>query len=206
MGLLSTSLCAEQIIVSGDGKKYQLHDDGSWEVLSEDRILDTEDGRRVVLKTNGRWEYLGLAPEINETKFQTLMLAATIKSIDIDETREAVGGGKNTRISYRTKVKLQLSLADTATSSLNLNELNSQSFGLSDNRGKKYPIVAVTPDKQYIKPGETTSLMLVSHKGPKRLRQTSEFILEIDTGILGNDNKISLSFDYGKVKRNTQVK
>lgn len=206
LSLLALPIHAEQMITAGDGKQYQLNDDGTWALVSENRHLDTPDGRRVVLMPNGKWQYAGLAPEVSEEKFQSLDLAASIDNIKIYETREAVGGGKNTRITYQTVVTLALSLADETTEALALDTLKRNDFSLSDNKGKRYPIVDIQSSVNSLAPGETASLTIISNKAPKRLRKTAEFVLNLNAQTLGNTDDIILSYNYDLVERETTVK
>jgi len=203
---LCNHVFAEQTIVAGDGKQYKLKDDGTWELVSNDRLLDTDDGKRVILKADGSWQYVGLAPKEEKTEFQSLELSATIDNIRIEETRESVGGGKNTRISAKLISSLKLALADTAKDSVNLDKLNVKSFLITDNRDKKYPVTTIEPSVTNLKPGQNATLVLTSNKAPKRMRGVAELNLRIDTGTLGNEKAITLSHDFARVKRKTEVK
>jgi len=204
--LLMSSLTAQEIISAGDGKQYQLNADGTWRLVSDDRYLDTADGRRVRLTPDGKWQYVGLAPEVSEEKVQTLMLAATVDAITIYETRETVGGGKNMRIKSQTVVALKLALADEAEAALNLATLDTADFALTDNRGKRYPVVDLQAPVASLTPGSSTTLTITSDKAPKRLRKTAEFVLSVAPQTLGNTDSIELRFDYDRVKRQTAVK
>jgi len=192
---------ASQVVISGDGKKYRLHTDGTWELVSEDRIIDTPDGKRVVLKADGTWRYAGLAPKQDKTEFQSAEISASIDKIHISETRESVGAGKNTRTSYRTELTLDLSLDSTSTGMVSLGDLDKTNFSLTDNRGKRYPVASVVATSKALQPGQSTKLSVISNKAPKSLQKVAEFILEIEIGAVGNDVKVTLAHDYDKVER-----
>jgi hypothetical protein len=195
-----------EIITAGDGKKFQLNDDGTWAVVSQDRVLDTPDGRRVVLKVDGTWELLGLAPSVNNTKFQNLMLSASIKGIAIDEIRETIRAGKNTRTQSQTRVSLELTLASTAEASIDLTALKPADFVVEDNIGRGYRLVALESDLPVLDPGMSVELVLVSDKGPKGLAKIVEYIVILPAGTLTNTEDITLTYDYDRVARSRVLK
>jgi hypothetical protein len=145
-----------------------------------------------------------LAPKAEATKVQTLTLAASIKVIAIDEVREKVG--KNTRTESITTVELELALASTAPDVMDLTALATDAFVLTDNQGRRYPIIAIEPSVTRLEPGQSVVVSLKSDRAPKGLKKMIEYVLAIAPKAVSNETEIVLTFNYDRVQRSRVLK
>lgn len=82
---VSALCCADEIVLSDDGREVRIKQDGSWEFVSDDRFATTRDGERVRLKFDGSWERIE-----DDRNWITVPAAATSFSKDKVTDRKSV--------------------------------------------------------------------------------------------------------------------
>ncbi|WP_317932452.1 DUF3157 family protein [Halioxenophilus sp. WMMB6] len=201
LGLSSTLAQASETILSGDGREIRLNDDGTWEVVSDNLYLDTSDGRRVILTPDGRWQYQGMAPVAAEETYRELLVAVSIISGYIEEQREKVGSGKNTRTTSFMHLQLQVHLAEAASASLDLTGLEAGNFEVVDKRGERYPVTAINPSLSHLAAGGTATVELVCEGAPGGLRPAKSVAINIAAQVFNNEQPIELELEYDDLER-----
>jgi len=124
---------ADETLLTDDGREVRLHDDGSWEFISNDRYANTPDGRRIRLRDNYTWEYLGNAPLSTKNQFRTTTTDLRLDSMLIQATEEKVH--KNKRVLTRTYVTLAISRSPLAKQTLQIDRQALNKLSLADDKG-----------------------------------------------------------------------
>lgn len=201
MGFLAASQ-ASQIVDGPDGRQIQLNDNGSWEYVSDEVFVDLPNGSRVALSPDGRWRTVGLAPVIEEEQYRDLDVAVNITAGEIEEIREKVGSGKNTRTVSTMNFQLSLALADSAERVIALSALQPAHFKITDNKGRDYAVVSVESSQQSLTAGAKAQIQLSSDDAPSGFTRVNYFVVQIAPEALATASAIELQIPYENIVRN----
>ncbi len=106
-----SNLSAKQTVITDDGRKVLLKNDGNWTFHTTDCFASTSDGRRVRLKQDSHWEYANDAPAAPEDETQTSKPLVKLQKVVIEKHVEK--GYKNTRVKTQTVFYVQLKAPPT---------------------------------------------------------------------------------------------
>lgn len=182
---------ADETLLTDDGREVRLHDDGSWEFISNDRYANTPDGRRIRLRDNYTWEYLGNAPLATKKQFRTTTTDLRLVSMLIKATEEKVH--KNKRVISRTYLALDISRSPLAEQPLHVDQRALEQLTLTDNKGRRYPAMFMKPRQITVAPGETQRLIIVFDDSPQWWSGAKSMSLSIEPGVFGNRKPVNLT-------------
>lgn len=203
---VSALCCADEIVLSDDGREVRIKQDGSWEFVSDDRFATTRDGERVRLKFDGSWERIeddrnwitvpAAATSFSKDKVTEGSIQLEITEVIIESVRTRQQ--KNTRL--RSQVVTRINIVSTETQSFTLQPID---ISLSDSRGKHYEIVSIAPERIQVAPDAPVEVRIIADDSPKWWG-VKFFEYEIAPGVLGNTQSLELTRSMNEVlKRET---
>ncbi len=194
--LMACAVQAELLATGDDGREVRLNDDGRWEYTSTDRFANTVDGRRIRLQEDGRWEYIGNQPIIAEQQYRNNTIDVSLLRVEILEFKEpATGNRKSSRLTTKTNFYFTVTasaIGETIYPRLRNNQGEISGFTVSDDRGKHYSIIELTPeDTVQLPPGEAITYQLQITASPKWGPETIQLI--IDKEVFSTNEAITLT-------------
>jgi len=198
---VSAFACADEIVLSDDGREVRIKDDGSWEFVSDDKFATTRDGERIRLKSDGSWEKAPddqnwVAVPASSGAFSRDRITEGSINLEITEVIiESVRSRqqKNTRL--RSQVVTWLSVTSTESQSFSL---ATDDISLVDSRGKNYEIVSITPSRLEVSPEAPAKVRIIADDSPKWWG-VKFFKYEIAPGVLGNAQTLELTRSMNEV-------
>jgi hypothetical protein len=187
----SAALVADQDGITDDGREVLLKEDGSWEFRSNDRYANTQDGQRVRLREDGSWEYVGNAPLVLKEQVRTTLLDFKLQRVDIEIHKEKVQ--KNVREEKQLVFYLDISVSPAAKESITINHTDLSLIQVTDNKGKSYPVLFLTPGHIVLGPDSQHSLAIRAKGAPSKWDGARSMELELRPGVLGNNDAVKLS-------------
>lgn len=175
------NLSANQTVITDDGRKVLLKNNGSWTFHTTDRFASTADGRRVRLKEDGRWEYANDAPAAPEGKTQTSNPLVKLQKVVIE--KHVKKGYKNTRVKTQTVFYVQLKAPQQTAATINNSDASL--IEVTDNNGKSYPVLS-------IKPGTAGSVIIRANKSPTILDDARSMQITLKAGAFNIKRPITL--------------
>lgn len=200
--LLSVSAFADRSATGDDGRKITLKEDGSWEYANTDRYATSEDGTRVRLKDNGTWEFIGNAPVKTKQQFREESLDINLSQVVTEFAKTKVPGSKNTRVNSNTIFSLNVDISSYSDTPITADLNNFAGLSVSDNRGNEYDVLAVTPAKQQLEPGNQYAYQIRVDGSPKYkvgFLNIKTITLKIDAGVFRTNSDISLTLDADEI-------
>lgn len=200
------TVCADQDLVSDDGRPIRLKDDGSWIFLSQDRLATTKDGRQVRLKADGSWEFTGekstpgRSPALDQKYIAGRSLTVTVDKLVIESRRgKKSDAHKNARKQTRSVFYLKVSVDETAKAPLSL-ALDVTGFAVSDSADRQYPVLSVLPASATIRPGQKL-VVEVRADGSPHWWTTTGMSLSIDRNVFSSAENIVLTRAVSTAKK-----
>jgi len=183
----SLKVCAEEIVISDDGREVLLKGDGSWHYVSRDRYATASDGRRIVLRPDGAWheEHTGstaIKPEtgtqvadvqqandVSTQASQQEPLQFLLDSVEI--LRKKTRTHKSSRIDTRTVFRIRITNSTSGAINISDSEINTMStkVQMESSSGAKFKLLDLNLDKRQLDPAETTTVTLTADGSPKWL-------------------------------------
>lgn len=197
--LCSTALFADQNGMTDDGREVLLKEDGSWEFRSNDRYANTKDGQRVRLKADGSWEYVGNAPLVLKEQVRTTLLDFKLQRIDIEIHKEKVQ--KNVREEKQLVFYLDISVSPAAKEIITINNTDLTRIQVTDNKGKSYPVLSLTPSPIVLAPDSQHTLAIRAKGAPSTWDGAKSMSLELTPGVLGNNDSVTLSQNISDMEK-----
>jgi hypothetical protein len=191
LSLYSNILCADQEVITDDGREVLLRSDGTWKFRSTDRFANTADGQRIRLKEDGSWQYVGNAPTISKDQVMTTALAITLRKVIIEKHETKVQ--KNKRVKTQTVFYLDLGLSPLAASAITLNDNAASSIEVSDDNGRRYPVLSIQSGTTMLKPGSNTAIAVRVDDSPSWLDNARSMEILFKPDIFGIQSPIRLS-------------
>ena len=210
---------AAETVITDDGERVRLQDDGTWVILSEDRYATMPDGSRVRLRPDGTWvpmrqdspteQAQASAPLAGESQAGTPPVAAgparageargvslTLNSVEI--LRREIQRAKSSHAEVRTVYTLEVT--NEGEDALALGDAGVDAFAASSSRGLKMPIETVRTDVATLAPGERGQVRIAALGAP-RWFGTKYMSLEVKPGAFGAGPGRILSKNMEDVKR-----
>lgn len=197
--LCSTALFADQNGMTDDGREVLLKEDGSWEFRSNDRYANTKDGQRVRLKADGSWEYVGNAPLVLKEQVRTTLLDFKLQRVDIEIHKEKVQ--KNVREEKQLVFYLDISVSPAAKEIITINNTDLTRIQVTDNKGKSYPVLSLTPSPILLAPDSQHTLAIRAKGAPSTWDGAKSMSLELTPGVLGNNDSVTLSQNISDMEK-----
>lgn len=197
--LCSTALFADQNGMTDDGREVLLKEDGSWEFRSNDRYANTKDGQRVRLKADGSWEYVGNAPLVLKEQVRTTLLDFKLQRVDIEIHKEKVQ--KNVREEKQLVFYLDISVSPAAKEIITINNTDLTRIQVTDNKGKSYPVLSLTPSPIVLAPDSQHTLAIRAKGAPSTWDGAKSMSLELTPGVLGNNDSVTLSQNISDMEK-----
>jgi len=197
--LCSTALFADQNGMTDDGREVLLKEDGSWEFRSNDRYANTKDGQRVRLKADGSWEYVGNAPLVLKEQVRTTLLDFKLQRVDIEIHKEKVQ--KNVREEKQLVFYLDISVSPAAKEIITINNTDLTRIQVTDNKGKSYPVLSLTPSPIVLAPDSQHTLAIRAKGAPSTWDSAKSMSLELTPGVLGNNDSVTLSQNISDMEK-----
>jgi hypothetical protein len=191
VSLSTHALLANQALISDDGREVLLKDDGSWEFRSEDRFANTSDGRRVRLKEDGSWVYVGNAPLVTKEQARSTIVDLKMQKIEIESHKEKVH--KNTRTERQTVFYINVDVSPLAKQSLRVADTGLDSILVMDDKGNKYPVLSIKPDKIEVAPNSNQTFVIRARDAPTIWDGAELMEIQLPVNILGNPEPVTFS-------------
>ena len=178
--------------IGDDGREVQLNSNGTWEYRSTDKLATTEDGVRVRLKSDGLWEPIGNLPMKKDEQVRTSNLDVSLDTIVMEIYRK--GNTKSTRYDSQTVFYFDVNVSSFGKK-INAKLSHFNLFSVSDNRGKSYPILDISPQKEQLNPGDTFQFSVRVDGSPTGLFAigTKYINITIDKSIFNTDSDLKFS-------------
>jgi hypothetical protein len=196
--LICPILYAQEEIISDDGREVLIRDDGSWEFRSGDRYANTKDGRRIKLKADGTWIYIGNAPLVTKEQARTTTVDIKLEKVEFEVHKEKVH--KNIREESQTVFYLNVDVSPLANNPLSISNTDLTGIKVSDDKGKNYPALSLTPDNTNISPGTHQTFVLRAKDSPHSWAGVKLIEMEIPAGVFGNEEPIQFSRKYHDIE------
>ena len=191
LSLYSNILCADQEVITDDGREVLLRSDGTWKFRSTDRFANTADGQRIRLKEDGSWQYVGNAPMVSNDQVRTTELGITLLKTVIEKNETKVQ--KNKRVKTQTAFYLALELSPLAGKAVAINNDDASGIEVTDNNGKSYPVLSIRADASALKPGSHATMTIRVDGSPTWLDNAESMQIIFKPGIFGIQEPIELS-------------
>lgn len=198
---LSHTALADRTALGDDGREIRLKDDGSWEYISTDRLATSDDGTRVRLKEDGSWEFIGNAPIQTAEQVRTENLDISLNRV-ITEFSRKKSGSRNEH--YRTQTIFYLDLdvssyGDSVTAKLDQYDL----IEAIDDKGTKYPVIAVAPQQDAFEAGKSYSVAIRVDGSPSASIAwgTRKIQLTLDKSVFGHTADLTFTYRTDEIKK-----
>lgn len=178
--------------IGDDGREVQLNSNGTWEYSSTDKLATTEDGVRVRLKSDGLWEPIGNLPLKKDEQVRTSNLDVSLDTIIMEIYRKE--NTKSTRYDSQTVFYFDVNVSSFAKK-INTKLSHFNLFSVSDSRGKSYPILDISPQKEQLIPGDKFQFSVRVDGSPTGLFAigTKYINITIDKSIFNTDSDLKFS-------------
>lgn len=175
-----------------DGREVLLNSNGTWEYRSNDKLATTEEGVRVRLKPDGRWEPIGNLPVKKDEQVRTSDLDVSLNTVIMEIYRKE--NTKSTRYDSQTVFYFDLNLSSFGNN-INAKLSHFNLFKISDSRGKSYPVLNITPQKEQLKPGDKFQFSVRVDGSPTGLFAigTKYININIDKSVFNTDSDLKFS-------------
>jgi len=204
ISLATTLLCAsfahaDYSAVADDGREILLKENGHWEYRNNDRFATTEDGTRVRIKADGSWQFLGNAPTITTDQVRTEHLDIQLQEVITEEYKSATA--KSSHYSSQTVFHLAVKVSNYGET-INAQLDSFEHFNVVDDRGEKYPIIAISPSEVNWAPGSENVIRIRvdgSPKGSIRLG-IKKISLAIDKAVFDHSSDLRFTWRTDEIK------
>ncbi|HED16599.1 MAG TPA: hypothetical protein ENI64_07300 [Gammaproteobacteria bacterium] len=197
--LISSSLSADQEVITEDGREVLLRDDGTWLFRSSDRYVNTKDGNRVRLKSDNTWEYIGKTPLTSKQQVRSTTLDINLKNVVVEIHKEKKH--RNVRTETQTVFYLNVNLDHVAEKNISAAMSDLNNIKVRDNKGNSYPVLSISPDPIDLSPGSEHVITIRAEGFPGILSDASSIEIELLPGIFGLHDSVILSQHINNVEK-----
>ena len=155
------------VVVSEDGSEVLIYPDGSWELNWDDQVANLPDGRQIQLHADGTWSLTGESGDVGAVKKvaagaakktstkpvveaipaeEDLRYGIELREIIIEIAKDRrTTAQKNAQVNRQTLVEFFVTLPESVTNNIAINENDFSRFTIEDSRGKNYKVIEITP-------------------------------------------------------------
>ena len=187
----SSTLYADQQVITDDGREVLIKQDGTWEFRSNDRFANTSDGQRIRLKEDGSWQYVGNAPMTSNKRVRTPELDIKLHKVVIETHEQKVQ--KNKRVKSQTVIYMNLELSPLASSKVSINKNDISLIKVTDNKNRDYPVLSVQPVPLNLSPDSDTTIAIRADGAPQWWKNVKSMQITFEPGVLGLQAPVTLS-------------
>ena len=212
--LAGLSLClmaavgsAQTRIITDAGREVLIHDDGTWEFASGDRMATLPDGSRVRLMDDGQWESVDAtaSPSLPVLQVPVQAQAAVVQSgieleistVTIESRTERVQ--KNVRTYSQTVFDMDLLVPSQATAPLTLDLAAAGALRVEDSGGGEYEILDISPASVTAGPGQT-AIFTIRVDGSPSFRSNKQFMVTLDRSLTGTARDLVADIDMSRAR------
>ena len=205
--LLSAAwVCAEEIVISDDGRQIQLNGDGSWVQLSADRYAINAAGERIRLKPDGTWSVLGdqaLAPSRSNPASPSganslAVIQTTLFLAKVEILKRRIKRAKS--VHAETSSIYHLRVINDGATDIQLDASLADKLVARSSSGEVFPISAVEFEDPVIVAGQQATIRIEAEGSPQWFG-VKTMVLEVAANALGNSQPRLLNKSMDDVER-----